>query len=96
MTLLALSGAQELESHLRQRIDEAAKHGDWEEALAFAAAEESETLRLLLACRALVSEGVSLSEEDALQVRALLRRWSEVTKEDTWRGLMTSLTPTSR
>lgn len=96
LTFFALSGVQELESHLRRTIDEAAKRGDWEEAMAFAAAEESETLRLLLACRAVVSGGVSFSEEDALQMRALVSRWSEATKEDTWRELMASLTPTSR
>ena len=96
LTFLALSGQQELQTHLRLSLDKASQHGDWEEALAFAASEESETLRLLLACRAVASEGAIFSEEDALQVRALLNRWSDATQEDACKELTNLLTPTPR
>lgn len=91
LTFLALSGQQELQTHLRLSLDEAAKQGDWEEALAFAAAEESETLRLLLACRAVAVTDPRIPTQDRSEIGALMERWAETAGGNEWNDLVRTL-----
>jgi nephrocystin-3 len=93
LTFLALRGKQELQTHLRISLDEVSKLGDWEDAMAFAAAEESETLRLLLACRALAGISAMPSEGSAAEVRALASKWADATGTPEWRELVVLLLP---
>ena len=74
--------------HLRQSLDQAATSGDWETGLALASAGESDTTRLLLACRALTRQNATPPETDGNEFRVSMARWASRTGNATWQELI--------
>ena len=95
LTVLALTGREQLTAHLRQSLDEAATGADWETVLALAAAGESEATRLLLACRALTRENATPPEGEANELRALMTRWASNSGNAGWQELIGHVLPPS-
>ena len=88
LTIQALSGTAELETHLRSRLDEASVSGEWEEALGIAGAAEVNQLRLLLACRALIQNKSKLTENQKEQIKALTHRWASAEGKPEWEEII--------
>jgi hypothetical protein len=84
LTIQAITGTAKLEAHQRQRLDESAGAGDWEEALGIAGASENNEFRVLFACRALVHIQSSLTETEGAQIRDLSQRWARATSRPEW------------
>ncbi len=84
LTIQALVGKTEPECHLRSRLDAAAASGDWEEALGIAGAQEDNSLRILLACRALLQSPGVLSEIQSGQISDVTHRWAKATGKPEW------------
>jgi nephrocystin-3 len=76
LTVLALNGREQLTAHLRHTLDKAASESDWESVVALAAAEESESMRLILAFRALTRENAILPEKVIPELQNILSRWA--------------------
>lgn len=93
LTVLALTGREQLTAHLRQSLDQAATSGDWETGLALASAGESDATRLLLACRALTRENTTPPEADANEFRASMARWASRTGNSGWQELIDRILP---
>ena len=84
LTNQALVGKTEPECHLRSQLDAAAASGDWEEALGIAGAQEDNSLRILLACRALLQSPGVLSEIQSGQISDVTHRWAKATGKPEW------------
>jgi nephrocystin-3 len=91
LTQLALTGRSMLETDLRQALDQSAQKEDWETVMGLAAAGENESMSMLLACRALLQGGMPKNDSDAVQLRALMKRWSA--GKDEWEELSSLLMP---
>jgi hypothetical protein len=91
LTQLALTGRSMLETDLRQSLDQSAQKEDWETVMGLAAAGENESMSMLLACRALLQGGMPKNDSDAVQLRALMKRWSA--GKDEWEELSSLLMP---
>ena len=78
-----------LDAHLCQTLDQSAQKGEWETVMGLAAAGENESMSMLLACRALLQGGVPQNDSDAVQLRALMKRWSAC--KDEWEELSSLL-----
>ena len=89
LTQLALTGRSMLDAHLCQTLDQSAQKGEWETVMGLAAAGENESMSMLLACRALLQGGVPQNDSDAVQLRALMKRWSAC--KDEWEELSSLL-----
>jgi hypothetical protein len=98
LTILALTGREQLEAHLHKALNHAAANSEWERVFALAAGEESEALRLLLAFRALLvaSECKTSAKQSGADICALLERWAESTGKDEWSALIKLLAPSGR
>lgn len=91
LTQLALTGRSMLDAHLCQTLDQSAQKEDWETVMGLAAAGENESMSMLLACRALLQGGAPEKDTDAVQLRALMKRWSAGKEE--WEELSSLLMP---
>lgn len=89
----ALSGRGRLTEHLRRALDDAAWRGDWEEVVALAAAAEEDSLRLLLAFRAILRGGGLGCSREAAELRILLERWAVTVGKPEWRELIDRFLP---
>jgi hypothetical protein len=72
-------------------LDQSAQKEDWETVMGLAAAGENESMSMLLACRALLQGGMPKNDSDAVQLRALMKRWSA--GKDEWEELSSLLMP---
>ncbi len=92
LAVLSLSAEAQLGACLRRRLDQCAANGDWEEVLALSSAEKDETVRLLVACRALTRRSDSGSDKASAQLRAeltaVVERWAESTGKSEWGELV--------
>ena len=88
LIVISLNGGSELNSHLRRNLDECANKDDWEEVLALSAAEENESMRLLLACRALTNKATSGPENSTAELRSVMERWATGTGKAAWREIV--------
>ena len=94
LTVLSLTGERQLTDHLRQTLDKCAKQGDWEDVLALSAAEDEVSMRLLLACRALIVGGSKqISVAAAAALRNVMERWAKSTGKPEWEELVRSVLP---
>ena len=95
LTVLSLSAEAQLGACLRRRLDQCAANGNWEEVLALSSAEKDETLRLLVACRALTRGSDSATDKDSVQLRAelaaVMARWADSTGKAEWGELVVRL-----
>jgi nephrocystin-3 len=94
LTVLALAGREQLTACLRQALDQAATQGHWESVMALSEAAEEETLRLLLACRAIMGGGPPGEESEARLLRDKMARWADGRKE--WLELLGWMLPNRR
>jgi len=91
LTVLALTGENELELHLRRRLGEAAGRGDWEEALGIAGASEDNQARLLLVSLALIHNPAGLTDTAGAQVQEVASRWADATGKPEWEEVLALL-----
>jgi len=84
LTVLALTGREQLSAHLRETLDKAATESDWETVISLAAADNSESKRILLAFRALTRQNAKPSEQAISELRIILSRWSTATGKFEW------------
>jgi hypothetical protein len=84
LTILALTGREQLIVHLREVLDKSASESDWESVISMAAADNSESMRLLLALRALTRQNAKLSEQAISELRTILSRWAAATGKFEW------------
>jgi len=91
LTVLALTGGEQLGVHLRKTLDEAAVKSDWESVLALAGAEGGADRSILLACRAVTRTDVELNEADVDEIKIVLERWAKATANPIWTELIKAL-----
>lgn len=91
LTMLALTGREQLTVHLREVLDKAASESDWESVISLAAAEDSASMRLLLAFRALTRENAKLSEQAISELRTILSRWASESGKPEWEEVIESV-----
>ena len=84
LTVLALNAREQLTAHLRETLDKAASESDWESVVALAAAEESESMRLLLTFRALTRQNAILPENVFPELQNILSRWASESGKPEW------------
>jgi hypothetical protein len=88
LTILALTGREQLTVHLREVLDKAASESDWESVISLAAAEDSESMRLLLAFRAFTMENAKFSEQAIPELQKILTRWASESGKPEWTGII--------
>ena len=96
LTILALTGREQLTVHLREVLDKAASESDWESVISLAVAEHSSSMRLLLAFRALTRENAKLSNEAISELRTILSRWATATGKSEWVELVEQVLPRTK
>ena len=96
LTVLALNGREQLTAHLRHTLDKAASKSDWESVVALAAAEESESMRLILAFRALTRQNAILPENVFPELQNILSRWASESGKPEWEELVERLVPSTQ
>ena len=96
LTILALIGREQLTVHLREFLDKAASESDWESVISLAAAEESETLRLLLAFRAFTRENAKPPDQVISELRTIVSRWVAATGKSEWEEVVKKLLPSTK
>jgi hypothetical protein len=91
LTMLALTGREQLTVHLREVLDKAASESDWESVISLAAAEDSTSMRLLLALRALSNQNAKFSNEAISELRTILSRWATATGKIEWEEVVSKI-----
>jgi hypothetical protein len=91
LTVLALTGREQLIVHLREVLDKAASESDWESVISLAAAGDSASMRLLLALRALSRENTKLTEKAISELRTILSRWASESGKPEFSEIVTRL-----
>lgn len=91
LTVLALTGGEQLGVHLRKTLDEAAVKSDLGSLLALAGAEGGADRSILLVCRAVTRTDVKLNEADVDEIKIVLERWAKATANPIWSELIKAL-----
>lgn len=84
LMVLALSERGKLISHLRETLDASASKSDWETVISLASAEPAETMRVLLALRAIVKAEAKIKNQAAKELKTVVTRWASETGKSEW------------
>lgn len=96
LTFLALNAREQLTAHLRETLDKAASESDWESVISLATAEDSESMRLLLAFRALTRQNAVLPENFISEFQHILLRWACESGKPEWEEIVQQLLPRTK
>jgi nephrocystin-3 len=87
LSVLALTGREQLTKHLREALDLAATEADWETVISVISAENNDEVSLLLACRALARNNAGISAKMTLELQPLMEKWATAGKSE-WREII--------
>jgi nephrocystin-3 len=85
LTVLALTGREQLEAHLRKTLDQTAVKSDWESVMAHAGSEDDKAMAILLACRAISRATKQIGEADIAGIVSVMDRWAETIGKSGWK-----------
>jgi hypothetical protein len=91
LTVIALKGRQQLTTHLREMLDRMAGEADWEAVVSLASIESDESMRLLLACRAITHRNGNIPDDIRVQLQTILSAWANASGKPEWEKVLSQL-----